>query len=217
MAYEEIQKLKALGASGIQFDWIGEMLFNDYDPGTIATRQDTIDIYQGLLKYTRETLGKASVWRGNAYSLSNVTYIDSFPFDSSYDFMVDETVPFYPIVVHGFVPYMFDEGNFRNDVEEEFLKGIEYGAMPGYFLTYDESRKLKDAFWNIWSSHYAKWADRIGEEYKQFDKLAKVFHQKIVDHEKLSEGVFATTYEDGTRVVVDYNKETFAVEGGGGA
>jgi hypothetical protein len=54
-------------------------------------------------------------------------------------------------------------------------------------------------------------------EYAEFDKLAKVYSQKIVGHEKVSDNVFATTYEDGTRVVVDYNKETFAVEGGGGA
>ncbi|MFC5530574.1 DUF5696 domain-containing protein [Cohnella yongneupensis] len=217
MAYDEIQKLKEIGVSGLQFDWVGEMLFNDYDPGAIATRQDTIDIYQGLLKYTRETLGRASVWRGNAYSLANLTNIDYFPYDSSYDFLVDETVPFYPIVVHGFVPYKFQDGNLRNDVKPEFLKAIEYGAMPAYYLTYDEARKMKFTWDALVSSQYAKWADRIGAEYKEFDKLAKLYNQKIVNHEKLSENVFATTYEDGTRVVVDYNKETFAVEGGGGA
>jgi hypothetical protein len=217
MAYKEIQKLKDIGVSGIYYDWLGEMVFNDYDPGAIGTRSETVEIYQGLFNYTRETLGKVNVWRGNAYSLSGVTYIDSFPFDSSYDFMIDETVPFYPIVVHGFVPYTFNEGNYRNNVQAEFLKEIEYGALPSYFLTYDESRKLKYADWNTWSSQYAKWADRISVEYAEFDKLAKVYSQKIVGHEKVSDNVFATTYEDGTRVVVDYNKETFAVEGGGGA
>lgn len=217
MAYDVIRKLKDIGASGIQYDMLGEMVFNDYDPGAIATRQDTIDIYQGLLKFTQETLGKASVWRGNSYSLPNVTWIDGLSYDSSYDFMIDETVPFYPIVVHGYVPYSFDEGNFRNDVEAEFLKAIEYGALPSYFLTHDEARKLKDAYWGLFSSHYAKWADRIGDEYAQFDKLAKLFNQRIVNHEKRADGVFATTYEDGTTVVVDYNKETFVTEGGGGA
>ncbi|MFD0671243.1 DUF5696 domain-containing protein [Cohnella sp. GCM10027633] len=217
MAYKAIRKLKEIGASGVHYNWIGEMVFNDYDPGAISSRGETIDIYQGLLNYTRETLGKASVWRGNAYSLSDVTFIDNLPYDKSYDFMIDEAVPFYPIVVHGFVPYTFDEGNFRNDVEEEFLKAIEYGALPSYFLTHDEARKLKNTEWGLWSSHFAKWADRIGVEYQQFDKLSKLYSQKIVGHEKLSEKVFATTYEDGTRVVVDYNKLTFEVEGGGGA
>jgi hypothetical protein len=216
MAYKEIQKLKDIGVSGIYYDLIGDMVFNDYDPGAIATRSDTVEIYQGLFNYTRETLGEASTWRGNAYSLSGVTYIDGLPFDSSYDFMVDETVPFYPIVVHGFVPYTFGWGNYRNDVQEEFLKAIEYGAMPTYYLTYEETRKLKDTWSYLISNQYALWADRIGVEYGEFDKLAKVFSQKIVGHEKVSDNVFATTYEDGTRVVVDYNKETFAVEGGGG-
>ena len=32
MAYETIQKLKDIGVSGLLFNWIGEMVFHDYDP-----------------------------------------------------------------------------------------------------------------------------------------------------------------------------------------
>jgi hypothetical protein len=196
------------------------MVFNDYDPAGKTTREDAIKIYEGLLDYTREQLGSAGVYRGNDYSIDEVDYIDDLPNDSSYDFMIDETVPFYPIVLHGYVPYSFgDGGNLRNDVQTEFLKSIEYGAMPTFFLTYEESRKMMDL--NIWfylfSSQYEKWADRIGQEYGQFDSLAKLYAQKIVDHEKLADKRFATTYEDGTRVIVDYDRGTFEVEGGEGA
>jgi hypothetical protein len=220
MAYDSIQELKDIGVSGLFYDGIGSMVFNDYDPTGTTTREDAIKIYKGLLDYTRQELGSAGVYRGNDYSIDDVDYIDDLPNDSSYDFMIDETVPFYPIVLHGYVPYSFgDGGNLRNDVQTEFLKSIEYGAMPTFFLTYEESREMMDL--NVWfylfSSQYKKWADRIGEEYGQFDSLAKLFSQRIVDHEKLADQRFATTYEDGTRVVVDYNKGTFVVEGGGGA
>ncbi|BBI31703.1 DUF5696 domain-containing protein [Cohnella abietis] len=220
LAYQSIQELKKIGVSGMFYDGLGSMVFNDYDPTGLTTREDAIKIYKGLLDYTRRELGTSGVYRGNDYSLNNVDYIDDLPNDSSYDFMIDETVPFYPIVLHGYVSYSFgDGGNLRNDVQTEFLKSIEYGAMPTFFLTYDESRKLMDL--NIWfylfSSQYEKWADRIGKEYGQFDSLAKVFAQKIVGHKKLADKRFETTYEDGTRVIVDYNKGTFDVEGGGGA
>ncbi len=217
MAYEAIRKLKDIGVTGVQYDWLGEMVFHDYDPGAIATRSDTISIYEGLLDYTRKTLGSAGVFRGNQYSLANVDYIDDFPHESSYDFMIDETVPFYPIAVHGYAAYTFDEGNLRNDVEAEFLKAIEYGAVPSFFLTYEESRRLRDGgLYFLFSSQYEKWADKIGAEYERFDQLANVFSQRIVDHEKLTDNRFATTYEDGTRVVVDYGNLTFAVEKGAG-
>jgi hypothetical protein len=171
-----------------------------------------------LFAYTRKTLGLTSVYRGYDYTVGQTDFIDNLTHESSYDFMVDETVPFYPIALHGYVPYSFGDGNLRNDVEAEFLKAIEYGAMPSFFLTHDDSRKLKNT-WSggLFSSQYDKWQDRIGEEYKKFDSLSSLFAQKIINHEKLAAGRFVTTYEDGTRVIVDYTRKTFEVAKGGGA
>ncbi|WP_053374941.1 DUF5696 domain-containing protein [Paenibacillus sp. FJAT-27812] len=218
MAYQTIEKLKEIGVSGILFNWIGEMVFHDYDPSGIETRSDTIAVYDGLLAYTRKTLGSASVYRGNDYTAQQTDYIAGLPYESSYDFMVDETVPFYQIALHGYVSYSFGDGNLRNDVESEFLKAIEYGAVPSFFLTHDDSRKLKyTSAGFLFSSQYEKWMERIQKEYQAFDSLSALYAQRIVNHEKLSEERFATVYEDGTRVIVDYGSKTFVVEKGDGA
>ena len=37
--------------------------------------------------------------------------------------------------------------------------------------------------------------------------------QKITAHEKLADKVYATTYEDGTRVIVNYNKTAVSAAG----
>ncbi|MDQ8734706.1 DUF5696 domain-containing protein [Paenibacillus sp. LHD-38] len=218
MAYQTMEKLKDIGVSGMLFNYLGEMVFHDYDPSGIATRSDTIAIYDGLLAYTQKTLGSAGVYRGNDYTVGQTDYIAGLPYESSYDFMVDETVPFYPIALHGYVSYSFGDGNLRNDVEAEFLKAIEYGAVPSFFLTHEDSRKLKyTSAGFLFSTQYEKWTERILKEYEAFDSLAPVFSQKITDHEKLSETRFATVYEDGTRVIVDYGSKTFQVEKGEGA
>ncbi|QHW29532.1 hypothetical protein GZH47_00910 [Paenibacillus rhizovicinus] len=217
-AVKTIDKLKSIGVSGIHYSGIGEMLFNDYEPSGIVTRQYTKEVYDGLLAYTRQALGSAGVYRGNAYSVGDTDYIDALPDDSSHDFMVDETVPFYPIVLHGYVPYSFTEGNLRDDMETEFLRGIEYGAVPSFFVTHDDSRKLLETESNfLYSSQFGKWESRIVDEYGKFDALAGVFAQEIVDHEKLSANRYATTYEDGTKVIVDYGTKSFEVTKGGGA
>ncbi len=190
MAYETIEKLKDIGVSGIHFNWIGEMVFHDYDPHGISTRADTIGMYKGLLDYTRRTLGQASVYQGNDYTLNQTDFITNMSSESSYDFMVDETVPFYPIVLHGHIPYSFEEGNLRNDAEEEFLKAIEYGAVPSYFLTNDDSRKLRySASGYLYSTRYDKWANRIQAEYEAFDSLASLYAQQIVNHERCRRNV----------------------------
>ena len=193
------------------------MLLNDYEPSGIQTREYAKTVYDGLLKYTREALGSASVNQGDAYALGQTDYIDGLPSESSYDFMIDETVPFYPIVLHGFVPYTFGDGNLRDDEDAEFLRAIEYGALPSFFVTHDDSRKLKDTPSNfLYSSRFDKWERRIEEEYVKFDSLSQLYSMKIIGHEKLSGQKYATTYEDGTRVIVDYGVKDFTVEKGAG-
>lgn len=93
-AADTVNRLKKLGVGGIHFSGIGEMLLNDYEPSGIQTREYAKTVYDGLLKYTREALGSASVNQGDAYALGQTDYIDGLPSESSYDFMIDETVPF---------------------------------------------------------------------------------------------------------------------------
>lgn len=216
-AIETIDKLKKLGVSGVFFSGLGDLIFNDYEPSGIQTREYTKTIYNGILKYAQEQLGYAGIFRGYAYALGQTSYIDGLPSSSSYDFMIDETVPFYPIVLHGYIPYTFDEGNLRDDNEAEFLRAIEYGALPSFFVTHDDSRKLKNTPSNgLYSSRYDKWERRIEMEYKQFDALRTLYNQRITNHERLSENRYATTYEDGSRVIVDYDTKSFDVEKGAG-
>lgn len=214
-AAETIGKLKELGVEGMLYSGLGEVTFNDYGSAGIRSREFTQSVYNSLLAYTRQELGSAGVFRGNAYTLGGTDYIDTLPAESSYDFMIDETVPFYPMVLHGYIPYSFGDGNLRDDESTEFLRAIEYGALPSFFLTYDDSRKLKDTNANyLYSSRFAKWEQRVVEEYGRFDQLAPVFSQRMINHEKLGEARYATTYENGIRVIVDYQAGSFTVEGG---
>lgn len=214
-AAQTIAKLKDVGVEGIHYSGLGEILVHDYELNGIQTREYTKTVYNGLLDYTRNEMGTASVERGNAYVLGNSDFIDRMPSTSSYDFMIDETVPFYPIALHGFVPYTFGEGNLRDDEDMEFLKAVEYGALPSFFVTHDDSRKLKNTpVGGLYSSRFDKWESRIMEEYKSFDSLSELYSLRIVDHERLSDQRYMTTYEDGTRVMVDYAAGSFKVEKG---
>lgn len=190
-----VAKLKQIGVDGIQYvDGPGNLLFSDYNPASPLSRKDTAYYYESLLDYARKELGMAGVTRGNDYSLAHVNVIEELPFESSYDFMIDETVPFYPMVVHGMVEYTAAAGNLRNVYDDEMLKAIEYGAVPYFELTYSPSRVLKETDYDyVYSSEYAVWKDRIVEEYGKFNQLAAVYDKRMTGHEKVAEGVYATT------------------------
>ncbi|OXS58082.1 hypothetical protein B1A99_15770 [Cohnella sp. CIP 111063] len=211
-----VDALKKIGIDGIHYvDGPGSIAFSDYRSNAPLTRGDTVHYYRELLDYVREQLGTAGVQRGEQYALGHADYIEELPHSSSRDFIVDETVPVYQIAVHGTVAYSTAPGNLRDVYEDEMLRAIEYGAIPSFTLTYAESRVLKGTdYQDLFSTEYAVWKDRILEDYDSFDRLAGVLHQPIADHEKAAEGVYVTTYEDGTRVTVDYNTKQFGVEGG---
>ncbi|MGX1832182.1 DUF5696 domain-containing protein [Paenibacillus taichungensis] len=214
-AAKTIDKLKDIGVNGIHYSGLGEILVHDYELSGIRTREYTKTVYNGLLDYTRKELGSATVERGNAYVLGSTDFIDGMASSSSYDFMIDETVPFYPIVLHGNVPYTFEAGNLRDDEDTEFLKAIEYGALPSFFVTHDDSRKLKNTpVYGLYSSRFDKWESRIVEEYGRFDSLSDLYSLRIVNHEQISDERYMTTYENGTRVIVDYAAKSFKVEKG---
>lgn len=214
---EVIDKLKEIGVDGIHYaDGPGNLLFSDYNPGQPLSRADTAHYYRSLLAYAREALGVVSIARGNDYALRDAARVVELPLDSSHDLMVDETVPFYPIALHGYVEYTARPGNLRDEYEADFLKAIEYGAIPHFQVTHEPSRALKGTdYADVYSSEFAVWKERIAQEADAFDRLAGVYHQPIADHEQVADGVFVTTYEDGTKVTVDYHKMEFYVEGGG--
>jgi hypothetical protein len=51
--------------------------------------------------------------------------------------------------------------------------------------------------------------------YQKYEKnLGSTFNQRITDHEIIDSGITVTTYEDGTRVYVNYNYEDYKIAGG---
>lgn len=212
LAMDMIRDAKEYGIDGMRFSGLGGLLFNDYNPAYNYTREDTAYLYENIQKRAQEVLGHSSVLTGNLYSLKYTGEIHTLISDPSYSYAVDETVPFYPIVLHGSIPYSLTPGNMRDEDGREFLKAIEYGAIPSFVLTYESSRSLMDTFtWGIFSSKFVDWKDDVIREYKSFNKLASVQGEPITDHYRRSEGIYVTVYGNGVSVTVDYNRKEFHV------
>lgn len=209
-----IEKLSDLNVDGIQYTKIGELVFRDYNPKYMYQREQTAEIFQHMLAKARSALGYSSVENGNAYVLKHTDHVQ-FPSNLTNNFYVlDETVPFYPIVLRGKVSYSMVHANLRSDYDEGLLKALEYGAIPSFVLTHSSSRELMDtSIRGVFSSSYNNWKDKLLAEYEIFDQLASTFHLQIINHAKIAQGVYETEYENGVKVIVDYNTNSFQIEG----
>ncbi|MFW5980970.1 MAG: DUF5696 domain-containing protein [bacterium] len=202
--------------NGISLRNIGVQLNSDFRRNeNFVERTLAQDIVVQQLQKLQEE-GNSIMARGvNSYILPYTDIIIESPLRSSGYKITDRSVPFYQIVVSGFKNYTGPPLNLSEDYQEMKLKSIEYGSLPYYQWIFEESSKVKGTnFDYLYSVHYKDWLDEAREFYNRANKvLAPVYHQKIIDHTRLDNKLYKTTYEHGQEIIVNYNEHPVEVDG----
>ena len=143
---------------------------------------------------------------GNIYAVARSTAAINLPDDHSGYTLSDRAVPFYQMVLHGWIPYTTVAGNNAYDLTRQMLRWAEMGALPYFELTWENGEDLKGTeYAHLLSSQYSQWKDTAVEIWRQFNAdFAALQDQTITAHTVLTEDVVRVTYEDGTRVYVNY-------------
>lgn len=205
-----------LQGANIALSTLGNMLYTDYShKGNAMARNDTKNLWKELFGEVAEKFDAVMVEDGNSFVVPYVTHIYNVPMYSSQYDIEDESVPFYQIVLHGYVSYSTEPLNLSAVPERTVLKAVETGSSLSACLMYAESEVLADTKYNSYfSSYYAVWLERMAEYYKQTEEVLKLVSQaQIEGHEQVENGVFCTTYSNGVRVYVNYNTTDVKVEG----
>ena len=195
--------------SGIYLQNIGNQLNSDF---TKRNRERTRDWVRDMIvaqtaKFSAEA--KVQVSGGNVYLLPLIDNIKNIPMTSSGYNIVDQDIPFYQMVLHGYIPFTGEPINFAADYRDELLKLLETGGYPYYLGYYRSASALKETcFDRLYTGSYQDWLEEAVLVYHRLNaELAAVQSLEIVKHEQLADGVFATTYENGMVIMVNYNDE----------
>ncbi|MGI6541601.1 MAG: DUF5696 domain-containing protein [Limnochordia bacterium] len=212
-AKKAIPELAELGVSGMDFKKFGEMLIYDRNEYYRAEREDTAKAWLSIAALTKREMGNVVIQGGNLFYLAVADKIYNAPLDESTHVFVDHSIPFYQIVVHGLVPLYSYPSNLRNDPRKEYLRMIEYGMLPVFELTWENSSLLRETSYALlFSSQYTTWMDTVKQEYQEVNvEMGYLQRLNITDHIRHDENVFETVYSDGTRVIVNYNHHEITV------
>lgn len=150
----------------------------------------------------------AYLWKNTRAFLDMPVYMSNYLYE-------DESVPFLSIVLKGVMPVYADYVNFEANKEEFFLKLIETGSYPSFYITKESAADL--IYTNssdIYSSQYEVYKDEI----LQYTKELKAVYEEvagavITGHEILDNGVRIVTYSNGTRIYLNYNSAAQTVDG----
>ncbi|MFC7680447.1 DUF5696 domain-containing protein [Paenibacillus sp. GCM10028914] len=213
----DLEEAKSLGINGYLFgNGIGSFLNTDFNENYLTTRQQSKEIQSQLFEKTKETFGSVKGARGNAYTFPYITHMDNMASNFSYDLFIDRVVPFAQIALHGLTTYSFEYANLSDDYADNFLKGIEYGAVPSFVVTNASSQELLKSLslHQFYSTNYKDWLEEIVSQYQKYEEvLGDVQNEFITGHREIVSGVFETTYSNGKQVIVNYNNKDVLVDG----
>ncbi|MFC5468913.1 DUF5696 domain-containing protein [Cohnella suwonensis] len=205
------------GQTGISVRSMGNQLEGDYRRNHVVDRVQSEEIDKKQFEKIGEQLPNVMVDGGNAYALKYAKDIVEAPMVNNGYNVTDEAVPFYEIVLHGYVDYAGEPVNLSRevDVRKYVLKSLEYGSNLYFKWIYADNSAVKNTFFlNLYSVNYKTWMNTAVESYKTVTKaLNDVQDKAIVGHEKLAENVFRTTYEGGKTITVNYNDYEVSVDG----
>lgn len=203
------------GVGAISLNSMGSCLNSDLRLDDFFDREHTKAMVIDQLVKLRDRVGDILVHGANGYVLPYVDTVVGVPYADNGLPISDRRIPFYQMVIHGYVDYCGDPINLSGDPIEAILRCIETGSSPYFILSSAESQQTKDSeFDYLYSIGYSDWASIVVASYNVInDALGDLRHLRIVDHEELSRDVYQTSYEDGTRILVNYGSEPVHING----
>lgn len=202
---KDYSHLKDIGIEGIFHLDVNSAIRPPYccDPRHPQTRQQGADAMNAIHEKSHKYFGG----QGSEAGFDHVARTLDFSLYTSTIFkykprtkLAYQQVPLWQIVYHGiilsnpFLSSMYHLSSKQEDYVRGRLQLAEYGGRPVIYTS------TKSVVRNI---------DRIAKAYKEFQSMAHLQLEFIENHIQLADGVFETSYSDGTKVIVNYNKKIF--------
>lgn len=203
------ENLKNIAVGGIT-----ENLFSYSSKGNYYSRTDTMDMFIDTID---ELAGSTNMVleTPNQYLWKYASAMLDMPLDSSDYLYIDEEIPFLSIVLKGIVPTYSEYVNFEANKTENFLKMVEAGMYPSFYVTSEDSSKLiYTNSNNLYSLEFESYRATIAQYDRELRALAEMVGTSVItNHEILDNGLVKVTYENGVRVYVNYTNSTLTADG----
>ncbi len=207
--------IKQYGVKNIGFEDVGNNLAADYNPKSRVSREAVMKMEADKMKSIKESGSKIMTASGNEYAIPYSDMVTDLNIAAKDVNIIDESVPFYQIALHGLVDYTGSAINLSADKQEMILRSAETGAGLFYTFISEPTSALQDTdYTQYYACNFLDWKDDAIELYKRFNNdLKDTFNQFIVGHQKVANGIYKTTYENGKTVLVNYNYADYDYNG----
>lgn len=215
LAQKGNKAVQSMKLDGICFDTLTYQTYSDYRSNLYNSKSSSYKQTSYILKQSAKAgLNVASV-SANIYAALESDNVYDVPTSSAEYQVYDVDVPFYQMVLKGFVPMSGYSVNLSENPQKALLNAVETGLGLTYTLIDEYDTSLTYSEDNIYfNSVYDDIKALIAE---QADTYKEVFNSvkgsTITAHELISKNVRATHFENGATVYVNYSDSNQTVNG----
>lgn len=194
---------------------ITKHLYSSFSTKDGLFRSEAAGLFEAALRKASESGLSMAGESANAYALPYIDRVFSAPVYSSGHDIFDYDVPFYQMVLHGYVNTTVEPARQSFSSEINFLKAVETGSELLYSAMAAPASVLTGtSFSGLYSSTWTLWAEEAADRYRMYmPLLSRIYDREIVGHERPAEQVTCTLFEGGIRVYVNYGDEAVTVDG----
>lgn len=206
----------SLDSFNVSYSTAGKYLGGDYTPKVNIDRAGALNYLQQTLDHAKKNVDNLAFDSGNAYVIPYASDILNAPLNYSGFDAETACVPFYQMLLHGYVDYAGQSINLSYDSNEYLLRSLEFGAIPYFTLITEKNTNITStAYETVYFSvndgahleNIAKIYERVAPYY------TAIQGQKLISHEKLANDLFCTTYENGSKMYVNYSNSDITLDG----
>lgn len=212
-----IKKVDGYDISGVSLRDLGDELHSDKRRTNVIDREAALDVVKGRLDLLGQTDKKVMMNSANDYAFAYADDIINVPLSDNDYYIVDETVPFYQMLIHGYIDYSGSVINLSDtyDKADIILGLVETGASPHFIFSWESSSDMKNTGLNrFYATTYANWKEDAISIYTEVNEALKnVNGASMINHEVLDGGVRAVTYDNGVTIYVNTGTTDQTVNG----
>lgn len=215
---ETIDSFTGNGVTAMGYgDW-STKLVSDFSKKNKSSRNDTMNtIVNGYADSVDK--GQTIIAAGaNSYVLPYLSAVTDIPVYSSGFNITDADIPFYQMVIHGYIPYSTKAINASSNTDRTYMRSLAFGSNVNYDMIYEDADELIDTDDDeLYYSHYSGWLELAGNQYKVTDKVLAAVSDYTISDYTIDGDIITTTYsKDGQSdvvIVVDMNNCTVKANG----
>ena len=113
------------------------------------------------------------------------------------------------------MPMYGDYVNFEANEREYFLKLVETGIYPSFYLTYENpSELIYTNSSDVYSSEYTVYKEQIISYYNELKTVNEAINGSFITaHDIMENGLTVVTYDNGITIYINYSESDITADG----